>query len=159
MKPLKKSPPWVTYINEIKQLFKRDPDVSIAEKYSEDHADVRIGVTNRQKYAAFVQLLPSFKAFGDYRVNVDVFIMENREEKDTRALLKRMFDGNDVVGTIATLPIPGGEATYVSFQPDIAQFSDDNISDIYGNTTMLYEDIAREILNVPAGVFFCTEPI
>lgn len=48
---------------------------------------------------------------------------------------------------------------YVVFKNCVVQFFNDNLNDIYGNISTLYQDIAREIFADAEweGVFYCTD--
>jgi hypothetical protein len=48
-----------------------------------------------------------------------------------------------------------GEVEYCIFKREVLQFWNDDIGDFWGYTSLLAEDIARDILHVQIG--FCTE--
>ena len=47
--------------------------------------------------------------------------------------------------------------TYVVFTNKVVQFFNDNLNDIYGNVTTLYQEIASDVFDIESGVFFCTD--
>lgn len=47
--------------------------------------------------------------------------------------------------------------TYIVFKNKVVQFWNDDLSDIYGNRSTLYQDIAKEIFGESSGIFFCTD--
>jgi len=68
------------------------------------------------------------------------------------------FKDNPVVSYIQ--PIEGifmNGAVYVVFANKVVQFFNDDLTDIHGAWSGLYENIAEEILTAPNHVFFCTD--
>ena len=52
---------------------------------------------------------------------------------------------------------PMGSFHYAVFQSKVVQFFNDDMSDINGNCTTLYQEIAKDVFSGRAeGVFFCT---
>ena len=75
-----------------------------------------------------------------------------------------MFKNNPVFSFVHKVEgIYGFNAIYVVFKNKVVQYFNDNLNDIYGNTSTLYEDIARDIFenNIPVNnnVFYCTDVV
>ena len=157
---LKLSPPWVTYLNELTEMFKHDSEISV--RYDNVMPAIYLDVTNPEKAAALSYLLPDITNFG----NVDVFLfiegeMSDRAFPDKTELFDILFEKNPIysfsytVHDVFTNPI-----VYVVFKNRVVQFFNDNLNDIYGNVSTLYEDIANDIFSQKeqlSGVCFCTD--
>lgn len=48
------------------------------------------------------------------------------------------------------------DLTYVVFEAKVVQFFNDDIGDINGIKSTLYEDIAEEVFEKKEGIYFCT---
>jgi hypothetical protein len=145
--------PWVTFASEVEALFEGDDDVAV--EVSDDAKAIDIYVDGDAKADALTKLLPSEKAFGN--VTVKISVIPSNEQLTVGQLVKNAFFGNDIVSTIEIAgPVADAPFTFVVFEPGIIQFADDNLASPYGCKTILAEDVAREIFDVP-GVFFSTD--
>ena len=159
---LKISPPWITFVNEVNAMFQHDPDIRI--EYDNDNVEVRLYVENSAKAAALEQLLPFEVYFGNVVLTV-VVIPANENDivqamSDMESLFNAAFDGNPVFAfTRSVQGILSNKITYVVFKNRVVQFFNDNLNDIHGNVSTLYEDIARDIFDDETihGVFYCTD--
>lgn len=157
---LKMSPPWITYVNELTALFKNDPAIKI--RYDNDGPSVYLTVNNApDKAAALAQLLPEEVYFGN--VCLDLFIegeISNKIFVDKVELFETLFGGNSAFAFV--YPVEGifsNRIIYVVFKNCVVQFFNDNLNDLHGNISTLYEDIAADVFedaDIP-GVFFCTD--
>jgi len=152
-KKLAISPPWITYYNEINELFKDDPDVMV--KYNEDDYSIKLYVDDSDKAFALSILLPPEKTFGNIVVKTTVVPPNLAEEPDIQ-LFERAFKNNPVVDFIKAGLGPFGDISYVVFKNKVVQFFNDNLSDLNGITSTLYENIATDVFEQRDGVFFCT---
>lgn len=163
---LKLSPPWVTYVNELMALFGEDPDIKIV--YDEKLVKVKLYVAKTEKATALDYLLP--REFHCGSVYLTVSVIYPNEEKDVnlaqatvKELFDTAFDGNPVYSFSRSVNcLFSNTITYVVFKNKVVQFFNDNLNDIYGNLTTLYEDIAMDIFvdydgEGPQGVFYCTD--
>ena len=159
MEKLKLAAPWTTFYREIETLFAHDSEIKTI--FDEDNASIKIYVNNNAKADSLANILPLYKSFGDIEIKIEVIspndslnlrIGYTQHEYD----FETAFEGNKVFNGIITitdgLPAP---FTFVQFNPEIAQFYNDNLSSTWGLASMLYEDIARDIFDLP-GVFFST---
>lgn len=151
------SAPWETYYKKLQALLGEDPEISMT--FNKAAGVIKIYVDNAQKADALDRLLIARKVFGNVKINIRV-IPSNDEVRHTEPenLYDCAFDGNPVfVGTKgASLP-EGGDLSYVIWSREVAQFFNDNLADYQGNQTMLYEQIARDVLKYEPAVYHCTE--
>lgn len=153
---LKLSTPWVTLYNRYVAMFGDDPDVEVAYAAG-DGEDPRIvlRVDNQAKADAIEQIVPKSYNFGGVVVTVTVVPANKPETMD--ALFRRAFEGNPAFSYSVTADgIFSNPITYVVFKNKVVQFWNDDLSDVNGNETTLYEDIAAEIFDID-GVSFCTD--
>lgn len=159
-KKVKLSPPWLTYFHEVEALFKEDPEVRV--KFVEDleHPTIEIYVDNADKAEALEELLPDEKTLGN--VTCDIFVIPANLRAETKEkLFRKAFANNPAVKDVIVVDdIYSFSAGYVVFSGDPVQFFDDNLSDINGMKTMLYQDVAKDIFGDVGGMFFfCTEKL
>ena len=164
MANMKLSPPWCIFYREVQALFAEDPDIHVV--YDEDANIIKLYVENdAEKADILAKLLPTKKMFG--RVGVDVQVIPADGSKPTTdlpenvdaAMFEKAFKGNSALAYAKTFKnLFGFVVTYVVFEPDVIQFYTDDISDIHGLKSTLYEDIARDVFEgVP--VNFCTDVV
>ena len=146
--------PWATFYNEIKAMFGRDPDIKI--EYDADENEIKLRVTGQEKAEALTKIMPPEKKFGNVTVKVTV-IPANELGAPRADVFQKAFEGNPVLSYVKTVPVFGAEFDYVVFKNEVVQFYNDDISDINGNESTLYENIARDIFKNITGVSFCTD--
>lgn len=159
-KELKMVSPWILYCKELEQLFRYDPDISVA--YEEGYTNiqiVRLYVESDEKAEALMQLLPDKKEFGN--ITLLIRIVPANQQYDTELdLFRKIFKGNLSVSRI--VENSGKMAynpSYILFQPKIVQYYSDDLSDANGLRTILYQEIAKDIFEDHDGIFFCTESV
>ena len=155
MNELKKSSPWVEYYRQVATLFKEDPAVNVA--FDESTKKLTLRVQGEAKAKALEYLLPTEKTFGNVTLSID--IIPSNEEPTIGDYLRDAFSGNEALSFIHTNegPVLTG-LTYVVFSAEVAQYFSDNLMDINGNSSTLYEDLARSVFKDDfAGVSFCTD--
>ena len=150
------SPPWVTYIHELEAFFGPDPEIQVV--YNKDTCDkVELLVSDAEKAEALQQLLPEEKTFGNVKLPI-IIVPANLETKPTKAeLMKKAFEGNPVLSYVYTVNTPFGVLNYVVFQNKVVQFFNDNMGDINGNTSTLFQDIAEDVFGTDNGLLYCTD--
>lgn len=157
MAKLKLSPPWVIFYQEVKQLFKKDPDVHVV--FDEETPVLSLYVDDADKADALDQLLPKEKDFGGVTLLVKV-IPANKKDLDFNPdnLYDRAFKENPILSYIKTVRgIFANNMTYVVFEPEIVQFFNDDLGDVNGYCSTLYQNIAKDVFTEHEGVFFCTD--
>ena len=169
MAKLKLSPPWITYYNEVEAMFKKDGKVHVV--LDEDNCELKVYVDGPEsKYQALAKLLPTEKEFGNIVLAIKVIPANASEKKLLRVsqlakdgemdlcdLFTSAFRGNETVVDIVPIAgVFGFNACYVVFAKEVVQFFDDNLGDLNGMRSTLYENIARDIFNPMDGVMYCT---
>ena len=146
-KNFKLSPPWVKFSREIEMLFAKDPEVRVA--YDEDAVEVKPDAIN--------ELLPDNKMFGEVELKITV-IPANILKRDNVALFVKAFEGNPALSyTFTKEGYFSNPMMYIVFAKEVVQFFNDDLSDIYGNCSTLYQDIAKDVFGDIDGIFFCTD--
>ena len=151
--------PWVNYYREVEALFRNDPEVRVI--YFEDNNKLRLYVDSGKKAEAISRLIPVERKFGNVTLLIEV-IPGNKEKLTSEAenLFKAAFDGNKALSFIQTISgIFTNELTYVVFIPEVVQYYTDDLGDIHGIRSTLYQDIAKEVF-ADCGienVYFCTD--
>ena len=153
------SAPWTTYFRMLKALFSGDPAVRVV--FDPVCPEIRVLVEGQEKYEAIAELLPQQKSFGSVLLLISVVpANQNTVVADTKlTLIEKAFKGNSNVAFIKRADPQSmfeNPFNYVAFKPEVVQFFNDDLSDVNGNCSTLYQDIAKEIIGDGAGVFFCT---
>lgn len=157
---IKLAPPWVTFVNEVKALFDEDPQVRVV--YDNDTVELKLYVEDAKKAEAIERLLPEFKNFGNVDLSI-IVIPANVGNYDFsrytfRQLFDAAFDGNPVYSFSRDIDsVFMNVLTYVVFTNRVVQFFNDNLNDIYGNMTTLYQEIASDVFEAGESVFYCTD--
>lgn len=151
------SAPWYIYYREVKALFHKDPAVTV--DYDDDDKTIKLFVEGDDKAEAIGLLLPKEKVFGNVVVKIQV-VSSNELGMTTEDIIKRAFEGNKSFKWVKTVKPDGTTIpfTFVTFENAVTQMWIDNLSDINGLKSTLLEDIAKDVLETPAGVYYCTAP-
>lgn len=154
-KKLKKSPPWYAYVNELQLMFGQDPDITI-NFYDDDELEVKLYVKNEKKASALTAILPVAKDFGGKILKVTV-VPDNELDEFNYSKFLDAFDGNPIFEYAKDGQLFGKPIGYVVFKNEVVQYFDDNLGDIHGNVSTLYQNIAKDIFEgKDDGIFFCT---
>lgn len=158
---LKLAPPWVTYVNEIKALFEGDKDVRVT--YDNDKVEINIYVEEFRKARAIEEILPISKQFGKVELKIYVIPANVDENGDlSKCTYGQIFDaafkGNPAYSFSVDIDsVFTNVLTYVVFTNKVVQFFNDNLNDVYGNMSTLYQEIASDVFETKGNVFFCTD--
>lgn len=151
---MKLSAPWVNFYRELEALFAQDEEVRVV--YQEESNEVQLYVENARKADALTQLLPAERTFGD--VVLKITVIPANDIKVTKAdLFMEAFDGNPAFRYIQHVESVVGSFDYAVFENRVVQYFNDDLSDLNGNKSTLYQDIAKDVFNEQSGIFFCTE--
>lgn len=155
---IKKSAPWVTYYREVNELFKKDKDVFVV--FDEENVELKIYVKDQIKASAIQYLMPTEKEFGNVVLKIDVIPANGKELREVSTsnivtIACDAFRDNDAVYMVTDVRAVF-DLVYVIFRKEVVQFFDDNIGDINGNCSMLYEVIARDVFK-DIGIKYCTD--
>lgn len=155
---IKKSAPWVTYYREVNELFKKDKDVFVV--FDEENVELKIYVKDQIKASAIQYLMPTEKEFGNVVLKIDVIPANGKELREVSTsnivtIACDAFRDNDAVYMVTDVRAVF-DLVYVIFRKEVVQFFDDNIGDINGNYSTLYEVIARNVFK-DIGIKYCTD--
>lgn len=154
MEKLKLAAPWTVFYREIKTLFREDPEVIVF--YDESEVSIKLYVDNVVKADALTQLLPATKQFGNVTMKIAV-IPSNKKVGSAMDLVSDAFSGNEAVSFVHTVENIFAKMTFVVFKKEVVQFFNDDLSDIHGVCSTLYQNIAKDVFGEIPGVFFCTD--
>ena len=155
MEKLNLSSPWVTYVNEMKALFEQDPQITIIY-YDEDYT-VKLFVESDAKANALQQLLPETKEFGNVTLKIEVVPANTNAVDPNVALFSAAFEGNPVLEEVRSISSVIGTFNYAVFKKEVVQFYNDQLDDLHGNKSTLYQEIARDVIGQKEGIFYCTD--
>lgn len=153
-KELELASPWITFARKMYKLFEHDPEVKV--EWVADELNLKLYVASAEKAEALEAVLPMKKTFGNITMIITV-IPANEVKNDPWALYQTAFKGNAAVSFVDEIDAAGFHAGYIVFQPEVVQYVNDNIGDIHGIESMLYQDIANEVFDEHPGIFFCTD--
>lgn len=151
------SAPWIQFYHELSAMFRRDPDIRII--FDESDNNIRMYVASQTKAAALAELLPTEKKFGAVTLKITIY-PGNGVSREDGNIYERAFDGNPAF--VYSQEIDGifsNPLIYVVFDNVVVQYFTDNLGDINGVRSTLYQDIAKEIFNHRDNVFYCTDAI
>lgn len=148
------SSPWILFYGEIEALFSGDPTVKTV--YDEDTQTIKLFVEDDEKADALAQLLPTERTFGNVTVKVAV-IPANLESASKLPLFRKAFKDNPALAFIQEGSGDIFDLNYVVFKREVVQYRSDDIGDLNGLKSTLYQDIAKDIFADVPGIFFCTE--
>mgnify|MGYP006958179753 CR=1 FL=1 len=152
---VKLASPWVQYYREIEALFGDDPDIKVL--FDEDDLVVRLSVNDHDKADALTQLLPASKEFGNVTLYISVIPNNEVAAPSKISLLKRAFHGNPAFCYTASAEgLYSSPIHYVVFANQVVQYFNDDLGDINGFCSTLYQDIAKDVLGESEGVHYCT---
>ncbi len=156
MAKMKLSPPWITLYDEIEAFFKDDPEVHVV--YDEETCAIKLYVDNSVKASALDQVLLHEHTFGNITQTVTVIPANGFNTPAQEFLYKQALVRNPALSYIQTV---GGifmnGATYVVFANKVVQYWNDDLGDVNGLCSTLYQEIAKDIFAEREGVFFCTD--
>lgn len=154
MNNFKLSSPWANYYKKIVALFGEDPDIKIV--YDEDENLLKLFVDGTDKAEAIDGLLPEEKVFGN--VTMKIAIIPANTEMTKVDMFRKAFEGNPAFSYAVTVGgISSNDFNYVVFKNKVVQYWNDNLGDINGNESTLYQEIAKDIFEDCTGIYFCTD--
>ena len=156
---LKLRSPWVLHGRKLWAMFRKDSEVETA--FDEKAKKYTIRVQTAKKADALSRLIPPEVTFGNVTFKVCI-VPANAgdvlpEDAPLIDVLHAAFDGNDAIDMIR--PVSRGlfkDLYYVVCYNWVVQYEADNLADINGFISTLYEDLARDIFTKANGALFCT---
>ena len=155
MKTVKLVSPWIDYYEEINALFGQDPDVNVV--YDEDAQEIKLYVTGQDKAYALDKLMPAEKTFGNVVVKVTIIPANETVEKTNLDLLKDAFMGNPAFSYAVAANKGFFDMSYVVFKNAVVQYHNDDLGDVNGMRSTLYQEIAKDVLGMFDGIYYCTD--
>ena len=160
MASIKLAPPWITIASEMEQLFKYDSEVHIV--YDNDEHIISVYVDKQRKADALATLIPATITFGNVELHINIIpangALSTTAGLSQAQLFENAFENNDAfVFTKQVTGIFTNNLIYVVFKNKVVQYFNDNLGDIYGNCSTLYQEIAKNIFGSIPGVYFCTD--
>lgn len=152
-KMVKLSPPWQTFAHEVQALFEADDEIKVT--FDESTYTLKLFVDNGDKAAALAKLLPEKKEFGNGTMVIEI-VPANLNDASIDEVFAKAFNGNPALSTVASFDTPFGVVNYAVFQKKVVQFFNDQMDDINGNKSMLFQEIAKDVFG-DHDIFYCTE--
>ena len=147
--------PWVNFYREIQALFKDDPDVKVV--YNEDDNKVNLYVEKTDKADALSQILPTEKEFGNVVLKIEVIPANKIKINSTLDLFNIAFKDNPAFSYSQRVDgIFSNSLDYVVFKNKVVQYFNDDLGDINGIKSTLYQDIAKDVFD-DTTIHFCTD--
>lgn len=159
MARLKLSSPWIIYYQELSALFKYDDSVKIV--LDEDEHEIHIYVDSQKKANALSMLIPDELIFGNIILKISIIpsnTLKETNNKNIKSIFENAFENNPAFRYVTVVSgFLTNDITYVVFKKEIVQYFNDNIGDINGICSTLYQDIAKNVFKDINGVFYCTD--
>lgn len=160
MASFRKSAPWNIFHREVSELFRYDEEVHVV--YDEAEYHIKLYVDNGRKAAALAALIPAKKIFGNITVLLSVFPTKDHCPMELSPpdadVFTEAFYRNGAFSFAKTVSgIFSNNLTYVVFRKCVVQYFNDDLGDVYGQCTTLYQEIAKHVFGETEGVFFCTD--
>ena len=158
MARIKMSAPWDIFYREINELFKEDGEIVVV--YDEDTKEIKLYVNNQSKATTLNDLLPTQMTYGNVTQKITVVPANGFSflKKGIDSNFRLAFIGNPVVSRIETVSgMFSNSITYVAFINKVVQYFNDDIGDINGQCSTLYQEIAKDVFGNLDGIYFCTD--
>jgi len=152
---MKITSPWITFVNQINCLFADDTDVLV--EYNDDKKNLVLKIFDSHRADALTQLLPTERNFGGVTLHISV-VPANKEKLSFAELVETAMDANPHFSKLIKVPMQDGKSfNYLMFEPEVAQYWNDNLADPNGNVSTVYADLAQDVFGVVPGTFFATD--
>ena len=149
------SSPWANFFKEVQVLFDEDPEIKVI--YDDNTPEIKLLVDSIDKADALSKLLPVEKSFGNVTLKITIVPANDNNESRIR-LLEKAFKNNPVFSFAQTAEgIFTNPVHYFVFRNQVVQYYNDDLGDINGNRSTLYQEIAKEVFGEDEGVHFCTD--
>lgn len=159
MSLLKLSAPWVLIYRQINAMFAKDPDIRVV--FDEENAKISLYAADCDKAAALDKILIGEYTFGNVKLSVNVVLPNGSVPKtktSTADLFAAALAKNRALSYIRAIEgVFSNDITYIVFANEVVQYFSDDLSDINGLCSTLYQDIAKSIFKEIHGVYFCTD--
>lgn len=150
--------PWVIYFKKLEVLFGQDEDIKL--DYDNNKRVVKMYINGQEKYEALSHLLPAEKQFGTVTLQIQL-IPANKLQTSHIELFRKAFNGNPIVTDIIEISRDvidsSNDFNYVVFKKEVVQYHDDSLCDPHGNCSTLYQEVAKDVLGEPGGIYYSTD--
>ena len=152
------SAPWIEYLHKVNAAFGCDPGITVDAgdaDASGGFLTIELLCKSFSKCEALKKVLANPGEIGGVRIDMKVTYTGTEHDKEVE-LYKTALQGNPLFNSIWETEDPRFHCThsFVLFNNEIVQFFNDDISDYYGCTNMVPEDLFREVLAPTAEVKF-----
>lgn len=167
MARLNLSSPWVLFYHEVEAFFKGDSDVCVI--FDDEKMELRLYVSMVDKAEAIAELMPESKTYGSTELKI-VVVPPNENKYNSyisrsMTLLKNnpmmLFNvalaGNNAFDYVKEVSgVFSNPLYYVVFRKEVVQYFTDDLGDINGVRSTLYQEIAKDIFKSFDNVYYCT---
>jgi len=153
---VKINPPWRECHLMVTSIFGKDSDVFIRELYAAEggHGFI-MQIPNEEKAVAIRTLLPRVINFGNSSLTIIIIGRHETASEikpldtvaDPEKLIKDAFTGNKRLSRVLSRDMGGFVNVACVFKPEVVQFYNDDLSDIFGNYNALAQDIMKCLLD------------
>ena len=152
--------PWINFYREVEALFKADDGVRVL--YDDEKSELNLYVEDSEKAIAMADLMPTHKDFGNVDLSINIIpantLCGRNVGSTTEEKFKKIFDGNPILTDIQSVyGVFTNPITYVVFRKEVVQYFNDNLGDINGLRSTLWQEIAKDVFTEASGVYFCTD--
>ena len=117
---------------------------------------IKLFVEDNTKADALFRILEKEKNFGNITVSIEIIPANPVSNMSACELFEIAFNGNYALYDVVKQETPLGTFNYVVFDKEVVQYPDDDISDLYGVKSTLYQDIAKDVFDKNLAVYYCT---
>lgn len=162
------SAPWYIYYKKIEALFHYDSTVKVI--FDEDEMILMLYVDDSAKASALMMLLPEEKVFGTTKMKIQIIPANPSSNTDCKVrgiavspydvIFERAFWQNPILSYVRDVSgIFANDLIYVVFIKEVVQYYTDDLGDINGLASTLYQEIAKDVFSDCGleNVFFCTD--
>lgn len=168
MARLNLSAPWVLFYHEVEAFFKGDPDVCVI--FDDEKMELKLYVNVDDKAMAIEELMPESMTYGS--TELKIIVVPSNENTyifnvskgmallrgDRLALFNAALMGNQAFEFVREVSgVFSNPLYYVVFRKEVVQYFTDDLGDINGVRSTLYQEIAKDIFKPMDNVYYCTD--
>lgn len=152
------SSPWMILYRELTAMFQNDPEIKVI--LNEEKYKIFLYVDNSEKAEALELIIERRKIFGN--INVDIIVVPANDVSESKSMtipeaFEIAFKNNPALSYVK-IPTRIFEVSYyVVFKNEVVQYFNDDISDVNGYCSTLYQEIAKDIFKKELCANYCTD--